>query len=67
MIEFCVHCGWPVAPEGVTLTGEDAEPRECSKAHRCDDTACIVDRVPCECGDGSCVLCDDTGMRPVDG
>jgi hypothetical protein len=23
-------------------------------------------RVPCECGDGSCVLCDDTGMRPKD-
>lgn len=39
---YCEHCGWPVAPEGVTLTGRDALPPEHARPERCDDTACAV-------------------------
>lgn len=42
LIGYCDHCGHPVAAEGVTLTGDDAMPREGARAHRCDDTACVV-------------------------
>lgn len=37
---YCDDCGWPIAAEGWTLTGEDAAPREGARPQRCQDTAC---------------------------
>ena len=54
MAKYCENCGWPVAPEGVTLTGSDAKPAEVDvlsvawsmrKAERCTDTACTYSEV----------------------
>lgn len=38
----CVYCGWPIAPEGVTLTGVAAQPPDGARAVQCDDTACVA-------------------------
>jgi len=40
---ICEECGWPIAPDGVTLTGDAALPIEGAKPERCQDASCVAD------------------------